>query len=193
MTDVDENLREPDRGSPPESDEAATHVLYEPDPQGKTSPRPTEVPHFTPAARAARGRAARSELPRSVHGAWEPAPTRRDPVDLLEEQGEGMRAGTRDLEGKVQDHLLRLAVPHSRLEADGAVPIRELADDGQGYRRLVADVRERDRHRERVFVEGARRARDLEARGGGGGPGKGDAQQCDGGDGEATCRRPGQR
>ena len=46
------------------------------------------MPHFTPAERAARGRAARAELPRSAHGAWEPAPRRRDPVDLLEEQAE---------------------------------------------------------------------------------------------------------
>ncbi len=44
------------------------------------------VPHFTPAERVARGRAARAELPRSAHGVWEPAPQRRDPIDLLEEQ-----------------------------------------------------------------------------------------------------------
>ena len=55
-------------------------------PQGKSSPRPKTVPHFTPAERAARGKAARSELPRSAHGAWEPGPKRRDPVELLEEQ-----------------------------------------------------------------------------------------------------------
>ena len=36
--------------------------------------------------RAERGRAVRSEVPRSAHAAWEPAPDRRDPVDLLEEQ-----------------------------------------------------------------------------------------------------------
>ncbi len=41
---------------------------------------------FTIAERRARGRAARSEVPRSAHGAWEPAPIRRDPVALLEEQ-----------------------------------------------------------------------------------------------------------
>ena len=50
------------------------------------SPDLKAVPHFTPAERAARGRAARAELPRSAHGTWEPAPRRRDPVDLLEEQ-----------------------------------------------------------------------------------------------------------
>src|ERR1700754_4668546 len=37
--------------------------------------------------RAARGKAARAEVPRSAHAAWEPAADRRDPVDLLEEQG----------------------------------------------------------------------------------------------------------
>src|SRR5689334_18731888 len=42
--------------------------------------------HFTPAERAARGKAARVELPRSAHGAWEPAPSRRASDDLLQEQ-----------------------------------------------------------------------------------------------------------
>ncbi len=88
MTEVNENPAEPDRGSAPASDEAATHVLYEPDPQGKSSPRPKAVSHFTPAERAARGKAARAELPRSVHGTWEPGPKRRDPVELLDEQAQ---------------------------------------------------------------------------------------------------------
>ena len=74
--------------------------------QSKQSPRPdavaaeeartaeskrselTALPHFTPAERAARGKAARAEIPRSSHGAWEPAPNRRDPVELLEEQAQ---------------------------------------------------------------------------------------------------------
>ena len=43
-------------------------------------------PHPTPRERAARGKAARREVPRSVHGDWAPASDRRDPVDLLEEQ-----------------------------------------------------------------------------------------------------------
>lgn len=33
------------------------------------------------------GQGARAELPRSVHGEWQPAPDRADPVGLLEEQG----------------------------------------------------------------------------------------------------------
>ena len=36
--------------------------------------------------RAARGKAARAEVPRSAHADWEPAAQRRDPVELLEEQ-----------------------------------------------------------------------------------------------------------
>ncbi len=50
------------------------------------SPEPKDVLHFTPAERAARGKAARQELPRSAHGTWEPVPQRRDPIELLEEQ-----------------------------------------------------------------------------------------------------------
>jgi len=45
-----------------------------------------KVDHFTVAERAARGKAARSELSRRAHGEWEPAPHRPDPVDLLEDQ-----------------------------------------------------------------------------------------------------------
>ena len=46
------------------------------------------VSHFTVAERAARGKAARAEISRRVHGEWEPAPNRSDPVELLEEQAE---------------------------------------------------------------------------------------------------------
>ena len=34
--------------------------------------------------RAARGKAARADVPRSVHGEWTAPPARRDPVELLE-------------------------------------------------------------------------------------------------------------
>ena len=44
------------------------------------------VPHPTPAERAASGRAARADVPRSAHGGWSPSATRGDPVALLEEQ-----------------------------------------------------------------------------------------------------------
>jgi uncharacterized protein (DUF2252 family) len=42
--------------------------------------------HTTPIERAARGKTARSEVPRSRHGRWEPAVNRADPIGLLEEQ-----------------------------------------------------------------------------------------------------------
>jgi uncharacterized protein (DUF2252 family) len=60
------------------------HVLRVGTPAAPGSARRRQ--HFTPAERAARGKAARQELPRSRHGAWEAAPQRRDPVDLLEAQ-----------------------------------------------------------------------------------------------------------
>jgi uncharacterized protein (DUF2252 family) len=41
---------------------------------------------LTEAERVAVGKAARAEVPRSVHATWEPAPDRPSPVDLLEEQ-----------------------------------------------------------------------------------------------------------
>ncbi len=44
------------------------------------------VAHFTVAERTARGRAARADVPRRSHAAWEAAPNRSDPVELLEEQ-----------------------------------------------------------------------------------------------------------
>jgi uncharacterized protein (DUF2252 family) len=47
-----------------------------------------KVAHFTADERAARGKAARAEVPRSSHADWEPPPHRPDPVDLLEEQAQ---------------------------------------------------------------------------------------------------------
>jgi uncharacterized protein (DUF2252 family) len=44
------------------------------------------VPHLSLAERAARGKADRAEVPRSVHGEWMAPSARRDPVELLEEQ-----------------------------------------------------------------------------------------------------------
>ncbi len=49
---------------------------------------PAAVPHLTVAERAARGKAARAEVPRSSHAVFEPAPRRADPVSLLEGQAE---------------------------------------------------------------------------------------------------------
>ena len=49
-------------------------------------PSPKVVPHLTVEERAARGKAARHEVPRSSHAEFAPATTRVDPVDLLEQQ-----------------------------------------------------------------------------------------------------------
>src|SRR5579862_7970036 len=53
---------------------------------GKRRGGPAKVEHFTPGERAAHGKAARADVPRSAHGEWRPAPERPDPVALLEEQ-----------------------------------------------------------------------------------------------------------
>ncbi len=88
MTDVTTNNREVevDADDVAGDEGSAKHVVDERTVVATRSSPPKAVPHFTPAEHAARGRAARSELPRSAHGAWELAPGRRDPVDLLEEQ-----------------------------------------------------------------------------------------------------------
>jgi uncharacterized protein (DUF2252 family) len=68
--------------------EAAKDFVDEGASSEESSEQPRAAPRFTPAERAARGRAARGELPRSAHTTWEPAPGRRDPIDLLEGQAE---------------------------------------------------------------------------------------------------------
>ncbi|WP_327130048.1 DUF2252 domain-containing protein [Streptomyces sp. NBC_01343] len=45
-----------------------------------------ETRHLTPQERVARGKAARSNAPRSSHAAFEPPPDRRDPVEIIEKQ-----------------------------------------------------------------------------------------------------------
>jgi uncharacterized protein (DUF2252 family) len=50
------------------------------------SSRNGKVAHLSVAERAARGKAARAEVPRNVHGEWLAPPGRRDPVEMLEEQ-----------------------------------------------------------------------------------------------------------
>ena len=44
------------------------------------------APHLTVAERVTRGKIARAEVPRSNHAAYQPAPDRPDPIELLEEQ-----------------------------------------------------------------------------------------------------------
>ena len=47
----------------------------------------TALGQLTPDERAARGKAARAEVPRSSHAVFDPPPDRPDPIALLEEQG----------------------------------------------------------------------------------------------------------
>src|SRR4029450_12884647 len=48
--------------------------------------------HLTVEERVARGKAGRTDAPRSIHGRWKPAADRPDPVALLEEQAESRLA-----------------------------------------------------------------------------------------------------
>ncbi len=48
----------------------------------------TEVGRLSPAERAARGKAARAEVPRDSHAVFVPPPDRPDPISLLEEQAQ---------------------------------------------------------------------------------------------------------
>jgi uncharacterized protein (DUF2252 family) len=66
-------------------DEGVTTILEEGSAR-VTTPNGHPKSHLTAAERVAVGRAVRSEVPRSSLADWEPAPDRRDPVDLLEEQ-----------------------------------------------------------------------------------------------------------
>jgi uncharacterized protein (DUF2252 family) len=53
--------------------------------QGPSAPS-SPVAHLSPAERLARGKAARTEVPRKSHAGWEPSGVRADPVGLLEQQ-----------------------------------------------------------------------------------------------------------
>jgi uncharacterized protein (DUF2252 family) len=64
-------------------------ITASPRANGSTGRRPARsgaVEHLTTAERAARGKAARAEVPRSSHASWQPPSVRRDPVAILEEQ-----------------------------------------------------------------------------------------------------------
>jgi uncharacterized protein (DUF2252 family) len=64
---------------------AAPEVEATPDTQPRRPPARV-VAHLTPAERAARGKAARAEVPRRSHGEWAPSPARPDPIALLQDQ-----------------------------------------------------------------------------------------------------------
>ena len=52
------------------------------------SAKARKVEHFSEAERIAKGKAARAEVPRSAHAAWEPPADRPSPLDLLEQQAQ---------------------------------------------------------------------------------------------------------
>src|SRR5689334_2689177 len=64
---------------PPATDLATDHT-------GRRAVLPSQTAHRTPAERAAKGKAARSVVPRGDHAAWKPARDRPDPIGLLEAQ-----------------------------------------------------------------------------------------------------------
>ena len=89
MTEVDENPGKADPGAAPTSDEAGTHVLYEPDPKGKRFPRPKSVsPLHARRAGCPRDRLRAPSCPARCTAAGSRVRSRRDPVDLLEEQAQ---------------------------------------------------------------------------------------------------------
>ena len=49
---------------------------------------PSPVAHLSAAEHAARGKAARTEVPRASHAEWEPSSARPDPIGLLEQQAQ---------------------------------------------------------------------------------------------------------
>jgi uncharacterized protein (DUF2252 family) len=55
---------------------------------GRRRPRNGRVEHPTSEQRSATGKTARAAVPRSSLAEWEPAPGRRDPVDVLEQQAQ---------------------------------------------------------------------------------------------------------
>ena len=70
-------------GTAQETPEAGQDAMGRPSRRSAGAPR---VDQLTPEQRAARGKRARAQAPRSVHAEWEPAADRHDPVELLEEQ-----------------------------------------------------------------------------------------------------------
>src|SRR4051794_28145831 len=67
----------PDNGAPPDAGLARRPRR----PNGR-------VEHLSKPERVARGKAARAEVPRSAHAAWEPPTGGRDPIAVLEQQAQ---------------------------------------------------------------------------------------------------------
>src|SRR5256886_13466171 len=98
------------------AEEAIPNPVEEPGAKsGQPVPKPKPVPHLTLPERAARGKAARAEVPRSAQAEID-FPKRRHPVALLEEQ-----AGSRLAELVPIRHGRSLGAPFSFFHAGGLV------------------------------------------------------------------------
>ena len=87
-TRASEVIESTDAAAPPqELTDHSDGAAEEPSAPSNRSSAP-KVEHFSVAERAARGKAARAEVPRGSHANWEPAAHRPDPVELLEEQAQ---------------------------------------------------------------------------------------------------------
>jgi uncharacterized protein (DUF2252 family) len=87
-TRASEVIESTDAAAPPqELTDHSDGAAEEPSAPSNRSSAP-KVEHFSVAERAARGKAARAEVPRGSHANWEPAAHRTDPVELLEEQAQ---------------------------------------------------------------------------------------------------------
>jgi hypothetical protein len=87
-----------------------------------TGTLPGVVSHRSVAERQTRGRAARSEVPRSSHAEWKAAPTRPDPIDLLEEQSARRIFCTAYADQNERDYAALLeAIRAGRLEAETGI------------------------------------------------------------------------
>ena len=73
---------DPEAGTPAEGDASAAEK------EQVVVPQAPHV-HRTPAERSSKGKSARREVSRESHEAWDPPADRRDPVELLVEQGTG--------------------------------------------------------------------------------------------------------
>lgn len=80
------------------------------------------VTHLTPEERAARGRAVRAAAPRAANAGWEPATTRRGPVEVLKEQ-----ATTRVAELIPIRHARMTASPFAFYRGAAAIMAADLA------------------------------------------------------------------
>ena len=126
MRNADDQLEylDPDSATPAEA--TAAGVLDARRATRGSSSRPKAVAHFTPAERIARGKAARGELPRSAHGAWEAAAETHRP-------GRSPRGAGADASARARPDPVRA---HARV-AVHLLPRRRLPDGGRSRGRAA--------------------------------------------------------